>query len=595
MLCREGAQPPWVAALYLLVDELHGLRVLVALSLFLVLLASALAALSPIIFKVLLDHISPTGPSDGKHLLALLLVVSYAVSQWLARLAAETRSLVVGKVDLRLHRRISLRLFRHVMSLPFRIYLNHKTGGLIQTLTNGLTGYRLLIQHLALTLLPVLVELATMSAVLVVLGQPFFLAIIFGSLICYTTVFAIATRALVQPAREISTVSIDAIATLADGVANYDTIKSFSAEPFLNRRVKQAFARVESSWTRFFLLKTLSGCTVAAIFSLALGTSMYFAARQLREGTMTVGDFVLVNTYMLQTFRPVEMLGFAFLDLGRGMAFLEKMIELLQEEPELLTNPEAKQSKTPSGRLQFEEICFSYSPERALLKNVNFEVHAGGTVAVVGASGSGKSSLIRLLMRFCEPESGRIVLDGVPISHMPISSLRQSIAVVPQDTILFNDSIGFNIAIGSAGSSEGDIEWAAQVAGIHDFIMSRPDGYETLVGERGMRLSAGERQRIAIARAVLKEPLIYVFDEATAALDSITEQLLLRNLREVSKGRTSLVIAHRLSTIVDADEILVFADGTIVERGTHQELLQIDGRYGRMWAAQQNSPSQRTK
>jgi ATP-binding cassette subfamily B protein len=584
---REVARLPWAAAFRLLLEELNGLRLLLCLSLFLVVLASALAAISPILFKLVVDHFSDPETSDREFIVVLLLV-SYAFSQWLARLAAETRSLAVAKVDQRLYRKLSLRVFKHVMSLPFRIHAERKTGGLIQTLANGLAGYRVLIQHFVLTLLPVLIELTAMGAVLIVLDQPFFLVILGASLICYAVVFFFATKALLQPARDISTASIYAVSTLADSVSNHDAIKSFGAESLLNGRVKQAFLQAESCWSRFFALKARSGLVIGTIFSVALGTSMYFAMQQLRNGAMTLGGFVLVNTYMLQTFRPVEMLGFAFLDIGRGIAFLEKLIEVLNEEPELLTRTEDR--RVCSGELLFEDICFGYHPGRAVLQHVSFKVHAGATVALVGASGSGKSSLIRLLIRFWEPESGRIILDGTPISEMSLASLRQSISIVPQDTILFNDSIGFNIAVGRADSSAVDVESAARAAGIHDFIMSRPDGYGALVGERGMSLSAGERQRIAIARAVLKDPMVYVFDEATASLDALTEQRILSNLRKVSRGKTSLIIAHRLSTIVHADEILVMEDGRIVERGTHSELLQTHGRYSTMWSVQQDSP-----
>jgi ATP-binding cassette subfamily B protein len=586
---REVARLPWAAAFRLLLEELNGLRVLLCLSLLLVVLASGLAAISPILFKLVVDHFSNPETSD-RELIVVLLIVSYAFSQWLARLAAETRSLVVAKVDQRLYRKLSLRVFRHVMSLPFRIHADRKTGGLIQTLANGLAGYRVLIQHFVLTLLPVLIELTAMGAVLVVLGQPFFLVILGISLICYAVVFFFAIKALLQPARDISTASIYAVSTLADSVSNHGAIKSFGAESLLNGRVKQAFLQAESCWSRFFVLKALSGLVIGTIFAVALGTSMYFAMQQLRSGAMTLGGFVLVNTYMLQTFRPVEMLGFAFLDIGRGMAFLEKLIEVLDEKPELLTRTDGKHSAVCSGELLFEDICFGYHPGRAVLQHVSFKVHAGATVALVGASGSGKSSLIRLLMRFWEPERGRMFLDGTPVSEMSLASLRQSIAIIPQDTILFNDSIGFNIAIGRADSSAAEIEAAARAAGIHDFIMSRPDGYGTLVGERGMNLSAGERQRIAIARAVLKNPMVYVLDEATGSLDSLAEQHILSSLRKVSRGKTSLIIAHRLSTIVHADEILVLEDGRIVERGTHSELLQTHGRYGAMWSVQQGGP-----
>jgi ATP-binding cassette subfamily B protein len=302
---------------------------------------------------------------------------------------------------------------------------------------------------------------------------------------------------------------------------------------------------------------------------------------------MTVGSFVLVNTYMLQVVRPVEMLGYAMQNLSQGMAFLGKMFEIYREKAEPPAGDIPTAGGGGAGRLDFEAVGVSYRSDRVILKGVNFTLPAGKTLGVVGGSGAGKSTLVRLLVRLIEPDCGRILLDGTPTGDLPLSTVRQAIAVVPQDTVLFNETIGYNIAFGKAGSTQAEVEQAARLAHLHDFIMSLPEGYDTKVGERGVKLSGGEKQRVSIARAAIKRPRIYVFDEATSSLDSNTEREILRNLREISRFSTTLVIAHRLSTVVHADEIVVLEGGTIVERGSHAALIRENGRYASLWEAQQ--------
>ncbi|MGH8168128.1 MAG: ATP-binding cassette domain-containing protein, partial [Woeseiaceae bacterium] len=357
-------------------------------------------------------------------------------------------------------------------------------------------------------------------------------------------------------------------------------------EACTHQRMEGAFARTEAHWARFFSRKALNGILVGTIFAASVGTSVYVAAREVLQDDMSIGAFVLVNAYVMQIFRPVEMLGFAIRDIAQGMAFIEKMIDVFRQVPEHTPCAGGRCLPPGPGELVFDAVSFSYSQERPILHDVSFTVPAGMTVALVGASGAGKSSLIRLLMRFWEPDHGRILIDGIPIAEASASSLRKEIAIVPQDTVLFNDTIAFNIAVGRADCSTEEIIQAAQVASIHDFIAARPEGYETQVGERGLKLSGGEKQRIAIARAILRNPRVLVFDEATSSLDSKTERRILRKLSEVSQTTTTLVIAHRLSTVADAHTILVLADGKIIERGTHRDLLRRGGVYQAMWATQ---------
>ncbi|MEO1018265.1 MAG: ATP-binding cassette domain-containing protein [Pseudomonadota bacterium] len=581
-------QPTWVFAFQLLGQEADTrLRALVAFALVLVLISSALTALSPVLLKLIVDHLTVGGRVDTLYKTAGFLVLAYASSQLLARSLGELRSLAVGRADQRLHRRLSSRLFKHLMALPLRFHLDRRTGALSQTLTNGLLGYRLVVQHLVSTVLPVVLELSIMSIVLLALGQPIFLGIIVSTMLCYSIAFSIGAVRLTKPSRAVSTAHIDANALLTDSILNYETIKSFCAEPHVHQRMEEAFAQTEGHWAQFFARRALNGVLVGTIFAFSLGVSVYVAASEVQQDRMSLGDFVLVHAYMLQIFRPMEMLGFAFREIAQGMAFVEKMIGLFRQEQEPATLADGKALPHGAGELVFDKVSFSYSQERQILRDVSFRIRAGTTVALVGASGSGKSTLIRLLVRFWEPENGRILLDGAPISEVSATGLRGAIAIVPQDTVLFNDSVAYNIAVGCPDSSTEEIMEAARLARIHDFIVTRPAGYETLVGERGLKLSGGEKQRIAIARAALKKPRIFVFDEATSSLDSKTEQQILSNLTEISKETTTLVIAHRLSTIVTADEILVLERGRIVERGTHRDLLRAHGAYHGMWRAQQ--------
>lgn len=587
---RRIVSSTWGDTLKLLKEETdRRLRAWIAVALFLVAAASALAALLPVLLKFIVDQLTESGPASGVYIAVGFIVAGYAGSHWLSRSLGELRGLVVGRADQRLHRRLSVRMFKHVMALPLSFHLDRKTGALSQTLANGLMGYRILLQHLVATVLPVIVEIAMMSTVLVVLGQPLFLAIITATLVCYAMAFAVGAARLTNPARTVSAAHIDATALLTDSILNYETIKSFCAEPRIHERMEDAFAKTESHWAQFFSRKALNGVLVGTIFAVSLGVSVYAAAKGVQRGRMSLGDFVLVNTYMLQIFRPMEMLGFAFRDIAQGMAFIEKLLEVLRQTPEPAAYSGGKDLPPGEGKLIFDKVNFSYRRDHPVLKDLSFSAPAGRAIAIVGASGSGKSSIVRLLVRFYEPDSGNILLDGMPVSEASAPSLREAIAVVPQDTVLFNDTIAYNISVGHGGASMDEIMDAARLAHIHDFIIERPDGYQTLVGERGLKLSGGEKQRIAIARAALRKPRIFVFDEATSSLDSKTEQQILRNLTEVSRGTTTLMIAHRLSTIMEADEILVLERGEIVERGSHRELLRHGGNYRAMWLAQQRN------
>lgn len=558
---------------------------LVLVTLLLVTAASIVSGLAPLVLKIIVDTLGDVhSPGTSGWLLAL--VVAYALSQWLARSLVELRGMYHGRTDQRVQRQLSFKLFKHVMSLPLRFHMDRKTGALSQTLTNGLIGYRMMLHHLMLTVLPVVVELGTMAAVLVLLEHTTFLAIISVSVLAYTLAFWNGVVRIRSPARAASNAHIDATAVLTDSIINYETVKYFGAESRVRSRYTEALAETEGQWASLYKRKMENGLVIAGIFALSLGVSVYVAVNKVQQGTMSVGEFVLVNAYILQITRPLEMLGFAFRGIAEGMAFIDKMADLLRQKLEPMVVNSRKHLPNLAPELVFDRVSYAYTRSRTVLNDVSFVVPSGKTIGVVGASGSGKSSLVRLLVRFVEPTKGTIFLNGIPLTSIPVSELRNAIAVVPQDIALFNDSIAYNISFGAQTSSEADIVNAAKIAHVHDFIVGLPDGYETKVGERGLKLSGGEKQRIAIARAAIKKPNVFVFDEATSSLDSQAERAILNDLMRIAKSTTTLIIAHRLSTVVNVDEIVVLCRGKLVERGTHDKLLEQRGAYAAMWQAQ---------
>jgi ABC-type transport system involved in Fe-S cluster assembly fused permease/ATPase subunit len=567
-------------------DATGFVRLRLVVALLLIMGASAMTALGPVALKLVVDGF--TGQGSGAGISAVTLIALYVLSQWLARTVGEIRGLVYARAELRMSRMLSERLFAHVMRLPLRFHLERQTGAISQALSNGLNGYQMVLHTLVFTILPVATELGTIVVVLSRLDHPAFLGLFSGAIVAYAVVFWYAAYTIVAVARAASDSQVNAVAVMTDSILNYETVKYFTAESVVQERVSRALTQTEDGWMGFSRRYAYNGLGVATIFAGFLAVTILYAAHEVQAGRMTVGSFVLVNTYMLQVVRPVEMLGYAMQNLSQGMAFLGKMFEIFRERAEPSPGDASPAGGCAGpGRLDFEAVGVSYRSDRVILKDVNFTVPAGKTLGVVGGSGAGKSTLVRLLVRLIEPDEGRILLDGTSIGDLPLCAVRQAIAVVPQETVLFNDTIGYNIAFGKAGSTQAEVEHAARLAHLHDFIMSLPDGYDTRVGERGVKLSGGEKQRVSIARAAIKRPRIYVFDEATSSLDSNTEREILRNLREISRFSTTLVIAHRLSTVVHADEIVVLEGGTIVERGSHAALLRQNGRYAALWEAQQ--------
>jgi ABC-type transport system involved in Fe-S cluster assembly fused permease/ATPase subunit len=591
-----GSAPRYFAALRALRDSF---RLFWALAdryakrrlLWVIVLACAAAlttALTPVSLKLAIDSFDTANGAAQYGPVALISL--YVLGQYITRCLNELHFFAHGQAQGRLERNLGLRLFDHLLRLPMRFHLERRTGAMGQIAEQGIGACEQLLHQTIFTLLQVTLQFASVAIVLLHFGYPVYFGILAAAAVGYIVVYERGARDIQEPAHAMSTARIDAQAAMTDNLLNAEAIKCYDAESVVSHRYDTDLARVESAWRAFARQRLITGIGVGTVFALSVGASLIYAAYGVTQRTMTIGDFVLVNSYILQFVTPLELLGFALREIVRALANLHGLFGVLGEKTEADV-PAARDRSAADccGELVFSNVTFSYRPDRMVLSNVSFHVPAGRTLAVVGVSGSGKSSLIRLLFRLYEPDSGEIILDGVPISQLSLSTVRQAIAVVPQDTVLFRDTIAANIAFGRHGAVQADIEEAARIANLHDFIRHQPSGYETVVGERGLKLSGGERQRVAIARAALKRPRVFVFDEATSSLDSRTEREILRNLNEVSSHSTTLVIAHRLSTVVHADEIVVLHEGTIMERGAHAHLLALNGQYAALWRAQQST------
>ncbi|MEK7245396.1 MAG: ABC transporter ATP-binding protein/permease, partial [Pseudomonadota bacterium] len=492
-------------------------------------------------------------------------------------------------------RLLALRTFRHLHALSLRYHLERQTGGLSRAIERGTKGIENLLSWTLFTIFPTLVEILLVTVLLWALLDFWFAFIVFVTVAVYSAYTVAVTEWRIKFRRQLNESDSDASTKAIDSLLNYETVKYFGNEEHEAGRFERSLRRYEDaaikSKTTLSLLNVGQGAVIAA----GLVAVMTLAAQGVAAGTMTMGDFVLVNAYLIQLYLPLSFLGFIYREIKASLADMEAMFALLRETPEVVDPPGAPALAVTGGEIEFRDVVFAYDPRRPILKGVSFRVPPGKKVAIVGPSGSGKSTVSRILFRFYEIQGGSVRIDGQDIRSVRQASVRAAIGMVPQDTVLFNDSIFYNIAYGRPGASADEIEAAARHARIHDFVIALPDGYKTAVGERGLKLSGGEKQRVAIARTILKDPKILLFDEATSALDSATEQEILKSLREVSELHTTLTIAHRLSTVVDADEILVMEDGLIVERGGHAELLGREGVYAAMWRRQQEAAAAREK
>jgi ATP-binding cassette, subfamily B, heavy metal transporter len=568
-------------------DDL-ALRLHLVGALALLCLTALLNALAPMPFAHAVDLLSEPSAQAGTQagMGAALLLAAYGGLLWCAKLGNELRWALYGPIEHRLRRRMGLSVFRHIHELSLGFHLGRRTGQVSRVLENGLRGVRELLFDLVFVILPLLAEIAFISAVLAFRFPPGFAALALGILVLYAVCLVIGSEWLRQHQRRAVVEGAEAQGTAVDSLLNYETVKYFGNEEHVARRYDQALARVEKLGVRALRWRSLTGLLQASILGAGLLLMVSMAGGRVADGTLGVGDLVLVNTYLLQLIRPLDRLGQIYRSIKQALVDVEQMMELLAERPEVADRPAAGTLPPGPGELRFEGVRFGYDPRRPILRGLDFTLPAGRTVALVGPSGGGKSTVARLLFRFYDVQAGRILLDGRDLRDVTQQSLRGAIGVVPQDAVLFNDTIRYNLAFGRPDASEVELEAAARLARVHDFVEQLPDGYDTVVGERGLMLSGGEKQRIAIARAVLKRPRLFVFDEATSALDLHTERAVLDSLSDASRGTSTLVIAHRLSTIVQADEILVVEDGRIVERGRHAELLARGGAYAALWESQ---------
>jgi ABC-type transport system involved in Fe-S cluster assembly fused permease/ATPase subunit len=571
------------------------LRARVVLALALLIAGKLVNITVPLLYKQAVDALSGTGAAAAGAIAvpAIVVPVGVILAYGLARVMSqgfnELRNAVFAKVGQRAVRRIALSAFRHIHSLSLRFHLERRTGGLARAVERGIAGIEFLLSFMLFNVIPTLFEIVIVSAILWRLYNWTFAAVTLGTIVSYIAFTFIVTDWRVRFRREMNNRNSEANTKSVDSLLNYETVKYFANEEHEAQRYDRALHAYERAAVKSETTLALLNVGQGAIIATGLIGIMLLAADGVAAGTMTVGDFVLVNTYLIQLYTPLNFLGMVYRNIKQSLTDLEQLMALVKIPPEIEDRPGAAALMVQHGAVVFRQVDFRYDPRREILGDVDFAVPPGGSVAIVGPSGAGKSTIARLLFRFYDVSSGSIEIDGQDIREVTQDSLRRAIGVVPQDTVLFNDTIFYNIAYGRPGASRAEIEEAARLAHIHDFIAALPDGYQTMVGERGLKLSGGEKQRVAIARVILKAPRILIFDEATSALDTKTEREIQASLAEVAAGHTVLMIAHRLSTVVDADQILVLEAGHIVERGDHRELLARGGVYAAMWARQQEA------
>jgi ATP-binding cassette subfamily B protein len=540
----------------------------------------------PFLYKHAVDALAP---SRGLVVVPVAIIIAYGVARLMSQGFNELRNATFARVSQRAVRGIALLAFRHIHSLSLRFHLERRTGGLARAIERGVAGIDFLLSFMLFNVVPTLIEIVLVCAILWRLFDWRFAAATFVTILAYVVFTFSVTDWRVRFRREMNERNSEANTKAVDGMLNFETVKYFAAEAHEATRYDTALQAYERAAVRSETTLAMLNIGQGAIVAAGLIVIMVLAARGVAQRAMTVGDFVLVNAYLMQLYMPLNFLGMVYRNIKQSLTDLEQMTALLKVTPEIEDPPGAPALVVGRGALVFRHVDFSYDRRRPILRDVDFRVPAGATVAIVGPSGAGKSTIARLAFRFWDVDRGAIEIDGRDIRAVTQESLRRSIGVVPQDTVLFNDTILYNIAYGRPGADRAAIEEAARLAHIHDFVIGLPDGYDTMVGERGLKLSGGEKQRVAIARVILKAPKILICDEATSALDTKTEREIQASLAEIAEGRTTLVIAHRLSTIVDADEILVLEEGSIVERGDHAELLQRRGVYAAMWARQQEA------
>jgi ATP-binding cassette subfamily B protein len=547
----------------------------------------------PFILKHIVDDLNIETTAEQALVVPIALVIAYGAVRFSNVLLGEIRDTLFGRVTERAMRRIGLKVFQHLHALDLKFHLNRQTGGLSRDIERGTTGISFLLRFLIFNIGPTLFEILLVVGLLYSQYGFTFAVIILSAVILYIGFSIKATDWRTKFVREVNQADSSSNSRAVDSLLNYETVKYFNNEQFEAQRYDTDLADWESARKKNRLTLFALNSGQALIIATAMTSMMMLAAMNVTQGRMTIGDFVLINAFTMQIFLPLNFLGFVYREVRGSLANIENMFSLLNKQPSVQNKKNAPNLSVSKAEISFNQVEFSYDDKRPILKGVDFSIRSGQKVAVVGESGAGKSTLIKLLFRFYDVTAGSISIDNQIISDVTQSSLRQQIAIVPQDTVLFNDTIIENIRYGRPSASEAEVKDAINLAHLRHFIDSLPDGENTKVGERGLKLSGGEKQRVSIARAILKQSSILIFDEATSSLDSQSEKAILDALKAFARGHTSLVIAHRLSTVVDADNILVMDKGVIVEQGTHEELLNKEGLYSSMWLTQQKQASEK--
>ena len=580
---RSGWQTVKLFFPYLWPADRPDLRRRVLFALGFLVLAKIANVIVPYFYKAAVDALSVEATVIT---VPILMIIAYGLARVGSQAFAELRDSVFARVGQYAVRRLGLTTFEHLHRLSMRFHLERRTGGLNRVIERGTKGIELLLRFTLFNIAPTLLEIGFVLILLFTgFGWPM-VSVMLATIVGYIGFTFLVSERRIKYRREMNDQDTDANTKAVDSLLNYETVKYFSNEAHEARRFDKALMAYEKAAVKSQVTLSLLNAGQSAIMAAGLAGVMYIAGKGVADGTMTVGDFVLVNTFLIQLYIPLNMLGFVYREIKQGIIDMEAMFTVLDVPEEVQDKPGAVALQVTGGEVRFEDVTFQYDARRGILKDVSFRVAPGSTVAIVGPSGAGKSTISRILFRFYDIQHGKVSIDGQDLRDVTQESLRKVIGIVPQDTVLFNDTIRYNIRYGRPGATDAEVEAAAKLARIHDFILSLPDGYDSMVGERGLKLSGGEKQRVAIARTILKDPPILLLDEATSALDTQTEKEIQTSLKEISRNRTAIVIAHRLSTVVDADEILVLDKGRIVERGTHDALLALGGQYAGMWQRQ---------
>jgi ATP-binding cassette subfamily B protein len=578
------------------------LKFRVVLALLCLVLAKVVTVLTPFAYKYAVDALTGAQSKGSAQAAAVLLlagpmvmVIAYGVGRIMMVVFAQLRDALFAKVGQSAVRQLAIRTFRHLHALSLRFHLDRRTGGLSRIIERGTKGIDTILRYSLFNTFPTVIEIAFVAGILWWNFGPVYALVILLTIVFYTGFTYWATEWRINLRRVMNDADADANTKAIDSLLNFETVKYFGNEEHEAQRFDRSLARYEKAAVRTWISLAILNAGQAVAFSLGLAAIMIMVAVDVTQGRASVGDFVMVNALMVQLYMPLNFLGSVYRDIKQGLIDIEQMFDLLAVDTEIKDAPGASDLRVTNGEIVFDRVDFAYDRRRPILKDLSLAVPPGNTVAIVGSSGAGKSTISRLIYRFYEPTGGRIEIDGQDISSVTQKSLRAAVGMVPQDTVLFNDTILYNIRYGRPDATDEEVYEAAKLAHIHEFVMTLPHGYQTMVGERGLKLSGGEKQRVSIARTILKGPPILILDEATSALDSRTEQDIQKALKQVSRDRTTIVIAHRLSTVVEADEIIVLEGGRIVERGRHEALLRKKGIYHAMWTRQREADAARRK